>query len=664
MAKRMGDAALEAALAALPSLYNLDLRGVGLDAEDVATLVAALRAHAQLRLNSVCLANNRFNNECASHAVQAVLEARSCAGVGSLDLSWNCISHDGARALAAALQATGHGLTSLDLDCNDLLDAGLAELAAALPRSRLRTLRLGGNRIGALGARSLAAALPSSSLEVLDLSRNQLGPAGATAIAAALTAPGCGAAGAGPSARSVGAQPHEPRQVPGCTLRSLSLAVNRIGDEGAKALAGALRGAALLELLELANNMIGDRGAESLAEALSEADTSLTTLGLARNRLTHIGAAALAKAADSGRSRRLHSIELQGNTEVGGNLVTEVAFALRKNCHSIMLFDPLQAALEMCRTGAYSLDLTGISLGREGAKQLAGAMGSRVRVSRLDLGNTDLEDEGLAHIAGVLSKSRGGVSELDVSWNRVALAGALALAAALQAAGGCPLVELSLENNNLGDAGAVALAQALMKKSKAVHKDVDEVSATLRVLNLAGNGIGLAGAVSLAGAVCGAAGLWELELGRNRLGPRGAAALAAALAEPEASLKTLGLAVNRVADEGAKALAQGLAARPVGCPSPALALNLRSNLIGDAGVAALGQSLASGAPFTTLHLDYNRVTGIGVTALASALRQRWRRNASGKGDVVVSLEGNPGGVDARALMEEALKEPETLGGAR
>mgnify|MGYP006216105469 CR=1 FL=1 len=66
-------------------------------------------------------------------------------------------------------------------------------------------------------------------------------------------------------------------------MTKLDLGVNReIGDEGAKALAEALKVNATVETLWLANCGIGDDGAAALAEAL-RSNTSLTVLDLRPN---------------------------------------------------------------------------------------------------------------------------------------------------------------------------------------------------------------------------------------------------------------------------------------------------------------------------------------------------------------------------------------------
>ena len=79
------------------------------------------------------------------------------------------------------------------------------------------------------------------------------------------------------------------------TLTTMNLGANSIGDAGAQALAGALRVNTTLTKLDLGGDGIGDSGAEALAGALRE-NSTLTELILNFNRIGEAGAQALARA--------------------------------------------------------------------------------------------------------------------------------------------------------------------------------------------------------------------------------------------------------------------------------------------------------------------------------------------------------------------------------
>ncbi|KAF9300443.1 hypothetical protein BGZ91_009807, partial [Linnemannia elongata] len=76
------------------------------------------------------------------------------------------------------------------------------------------------------------------------------------------------------------------------TLTTLCLGSNKIGSNGAKALAEALKTNSTLTNLNLQSNSIGDNGAQALSEAL-KTNSALTTLNLRGNSIEDNGAQAL-----------------------------------------------------------------------------------------------------------------------------------------------------------------------------------------------------------------------------------------------------------------------------------------------------------------------------------------------------------------------------------
>ena len=162
--------------------------------------------------------------------------------------------------------------------------------------------------------------------------------------------------------------------------------MNRLGDAGAEALAGALAGAPTLEELDLGSNCVGDAGARALAEALAADASPLTWLGLGRNKISPAGGEALAAALEAGGNSTLQTLELGGNEDVANLVRDRIRAALQRNCRSLVLFDRFRAAVENCRAGAYELDLGGVVVGPEDTQRLAEALvGTRVRVTRLIL---------------------------------------------------------------------------------------------------------------------------------------------------------------------------------------------------------------------------------------------------------------------------------------
>ena len=261
------------------------------------------------------------------------------------------------------------------------------------------------------------------------------------------------------------------------------------------------------------------------------------------------------------------------------------------------------------------------------------------------------------------------LTHLDVSYNHLGMLGVHALAHAealagleelelagngLEARGVGVLLgrsdwrglrQLELSQNRLGDEGCVELARA-------------PAAARLTELGVACNDIGDGGARALA--ISQGPSLERLELGRNRIGPRGVRVLA----ESCASLHALDLSDNPLGADGVCALAEGerwgglrrldlagTQARHAGlaalAQSEALGsleqLELSSNLIDAASARALGQSAAL-ARVARLGLGS---TELGPEALGAILE-----GPLGRGLVRLDLSFNPlGDQGLRALLE-------------
>jgi uncharacterized protein (TIGR02996 family) len=185
-------------------------------------------------------------------------------------------------------------------------------------------------------------------------------------------------------------------------------------------------------------------------------------------------------------------------------------------------------------------------------------------------------------LAGELARLKDppALKKLDLSGNRLA---AQALAPLVTSAAVAAVEDLDLSDNNLGAAGLAALAAGTFPALRALHllrtrPEEGGVAALvsarffpeLRSLSLGGNNLGPAAAVDLANPPSGGGQLRVLDLRENRIGDRGAKALAAS---PHlARLIQLDLAEAHVGDAGAKALAD----------SPHLSGLLDLNLFGNA----------------------------------------------------------------------------------
>eukprot|EP00811_Abedinium_folium_P015021 NODE_2399_length_2219_cov_16.047323.p1 GENE.NODE_2399_length_2219_cov_16.047323~~NODE_2399_length_2219_cov_16.047323.p1 ORF type:complete len:643 (-),score=182.62 NODE_2399_length_2219_cov_16.047323:205-2133(-) len=291
--------------------YEVDFAGLKIGparAEEVAKTLES----PVVRVLALGLSDNRLADKGAARVCDALGVSNRLT---SLDLSWNRLKT--ATAVTALLSGSDTAsappaLTYLNLECNNLGDAGAQVLAEALttrwrrtttavagasaavgggeateasaradgdsvlgvsvPVPRLELLNLAGNSIGLRGSTALARALEAGGdcLTELNLCRNQVGHGGAVELAAALRG--------------------------GAQLRTLRLSVNRIGDRGASALAAALSAApaAILAMLDLGGNMIGDAGALALEEALRGRALPTAELDLTYNRISGTSREALA----------------------------------------------------------------------------------------------------------------------------------------------------------------------------------------------------------------------------------------------------------------------------------------------------------------------------------------------------------------------------------
>jgi len=247
----VGGRLLRVLLEAVPrcaALRSLELERSGLTDGDAALLAAAIEAApsegaALSLLERAKLARRRGGGAGAGARLHAQLRGGGETGLRTLRLGGNRIGAAGAAAIARALGAST-SLGTLSLADNRLGDAGGAAMAGALRQNAsLTSLHLGGCGVGPEGAAAIAAALvKSSSLEQLRLCRNPLGEEGATPLAAALT------------------RNHR--------LRSLDLAATRLGDGAALRLGVALPLNHGLRCLQLNDNRLSDAGGTELLRRL------------------------------------------------------------------------------------------------------------------------------------------------------------------------------------------------------------------------------------------------------------------------------------------------------------------------------------------------------------------------------------------------------------
>ncbi|KAI9020313.1 hypothetical protein DFJ74DRAFT_672827 [Hyaloraphidium curvatum] len=139
----------------------------------------------------------------------------------------------------------------------------------------------------------------------------------------------------------------------------------------------------------------------------------------------------------------------------------------------------------------------------------------------------------------------------------------------------------------------------------------------------------------------------ELDAGSERIGDRGARALAQALAE-NSTLTSLRLRNQGLGPEGARALAEALRKN-----STLAILGLQDNGIGDSGASALAGALLKNSALTKLHLEGNGIGKAGIRKLLGALdtNSSLRELTLDKKDDIPNLP---------RFIESALQNPDRL----
>jgi len=194
-------------------------------------------------------------------------------------------------------------------------------------------------------------------------------------------------------------------------LSNLELYGNNIGDEGTKAIAGALQsGTAVLTKLSLYGNNISNDGAKAIAEAL-KVDAVLTNLHVGHNSFDEQAALGIVRAA-----RQQDKIT--------------------------------------------NLGLGGCKIGSIGAKEIADYIQFTTVLTTLWLNGNNIGDEGTKAIANALQTGTAVLTELSLARNNIGDDGAKAIAEALKV--NRVLTKLNIQSNSsMGDAGKQAVRDAV-----------------------------------------------------------------------------------------------------------------------------------------------------------------------------------------------------------
>lgn len=225
---------------------------------------------------------------------------------------------------------------------------------------------------------------------------------------------------------------------------AIDLSERLLGLKSAVVIARCMGASATLRGLDLSRNGLGDGGAEYIAKALAT-NSTLTSLRIGSNNLCDDAAAAIAEALEGNAT--LTALDMSDNERDG--LGDGRAIAL---------------AAVLPGTALTDLDLGKSALGDDAAAVLAGAL-RHTKVARLALDRNKLGAKGCAALAAVLTDTT--LEELNLGNNRtIGPKGCAALAGALRFA---PLTSLDISWCRVGVEGATALATAMKEGSRLRH---------------------------------------------------------------------------------------------------------------------------------------------------------------------------------------------------
>jgi uncharacterized protein (TIGR02996 family) len=375
-----------AVLARSPHLSGLERLTLGMEQINGDGLVALAEAPWLRSLRNLGLAQNEVGDD----ALQSFFATAPLEKMEVLNLDWAGAGDESITALARTPLAE---LRVLDLQSNDVGEAGLAALAASTLQPRLGVLDLCGVGLDSVSLKPLYGSPLLNRLSKLRIiANNELTTADLSRFLASSSFP---------------------------KLKELGLGSVKFGDEGAKIVA---QTAALGQLTHLSfpGSMLTGKGVKSLADSPHLA--RLEGLDLFSNGGTSVAAQAIAA---SSTLTGLQKLVLSNN-----EITDEGVLALAKSSNLGRL---------------RSLTLRANSITIKGIKALAESpvLG---RLRSLDLGYLSLGDDAAAMLAS--SKPLSNLTSLLLVSNKITLVGARALASSTGLAN---VVELDLRRNPVDD---------------------------------------------------------------------------------------------------------------------------------------------------------------------------------------------------------------------
>ncbi|MFQ6625775.1 hypothetical protein Gotur_006251 [Gossypium turneri] len=219
------------------------------------------------------------------------------------------------------------------------------------------------------------------------------------------------------------------------SLEELYLINDGISEEAAQAVSELIPSTKKLKVLQFHNNMTGDEGAIAISDIV-KCSPALEDFRCSSTRVGTDGGVALAEALKT--CTRLKKLDLRDNMfGVGAGVALSKALSLFAGLTEVYLSylnleddgaEALANALKESAPSLEVLDMAGNDITAKGAASLAACIASKQFLSKLNLAENELKDEGAILIGKSLGEGHGQLNEVDMSTNAIRRAGARLLA--------------------------------------------------------------------------------------------------------------------------------------------------------------------------------------------------------------------------------------------
>ncbi|XP_021893846.1 RAN GTPase-activating protein 2 isoform X2 [Carica papaya] len=244
----------------------------------------------------------------------------------------------------------------------------------------------------------------------------------------------------------------------GSILKSLNLSNNALGEKGVRAFEALFKSQSLLEELYLMNDGISEEAARAVCELLPSTE-KLKVLQFHNNMTGDEGALSISEVVK-------HSPLLENFRCSSTRIASDGGIALSE-------------ALETC-THLKTLDLRDNMFGLEAGIGLSKALSKHADLTEVYLSYLNLEDEGAIAIAKALKESAPALQVFEMAGNDITAEAAPSIAACIGVKQ--HLTKLNLAENELKDEGAIQIAKALEEG----HMELKEVDMSSNFIRRAG----------------------------------------------------------------------------------------------------------------------------------------------------------------------------------